>query len=147
VCVFEPSAEPELSTGDSAPLCLTIEGQRQPRFISLLGLKQLEVRLVEEDPPASATRDLAEDSGLLEPSERGIDGGHAQADLRCRSCCGQHDATAGQVVHAQGGRGRTTESMDFLAVIVDQHADAACGFGGGSRYGGSGGSGAGTKAE
>jgi putative PIN family toxin of toxin-antitoxin system len=74
---------------------------RDPRE-SLLGLKQLQVGVIDEEPAAPAPRYLSQDPGLLEPRECGVDRRHAQPELRRRTACREHDAPPGQLVNAEG---------------------------------------------
>ena len=46
--------------------------------LSLLGLEQFQISGVDECPAAASARHLSEDSGLLQPPERGVHGRGAQ---------------------------------------------------------------------
>src|SRR5687768_15027460 len=68
---------------------------------SYLGLQQLEIRVIDEEPAAPPPGDLAQDSGALEPPERRVDGRHAQPEAPRGVARGEHDALPGELVDPQ----------------------------------------------
>src|SRR3954463_4099122 len=102
--------------------------------VLLLRLQLIQVSAVDVELAALAPGHLSQDPGFLETSKRGVHGGHAELELRCRRGRREADTPSGELVDAQRRVRAPTEAVDLLAVGFDELANASGGGGRGARH-------------